>query len=205
MDERRLSLIQLDLLREIGTIGSGRAATALADLLNCKVDITLPESKIVPLESLDKVLGNPDDVYFVLDIGVEGDIRGRIFFLLPPQEAKTLGGMLLGRSVEKIDENDELFQSSLKEMVNIISGAYMNALSDMTGLTIMYDVPSLAIDMIAALLDFFFIHIAQESETAILIKTKLKIEDVDFQGLFLFFPTLDSLNRLFERLGVKGS
>jgi chemotaxis protein CheC len=202
-EPKKISLTHVDLLRELGTIGGGRAATALAELLNCKVEIALPETKIVPLEALDKVLGSPEDVYFVLDIGLEGDVGGRIFFLLPPQEAKILGAVLLGKTPQEMDQNDPLFQSSLKEMINIISGAYMNALSDMTGLTIMYGIPSLAIDMIGALLDFFFIHVAQYSDEAIIIKNQLKVKDINFSGLFLFFPDMDSLHKIFDVLGVK--
>jgi chemotaxis protein CheC len=203
MENKKLSLNYLDLMREIGTIGAGRAATALADLLSCKVEISLPETKVIPLESLDRVLGNPEDVYFVLDIGVEGDIGGRVFFLLPPNEAKILGGALLGQNPDDLNVEDPLFQSSLKEMVNILTGAYMNALSDMTSLTIMYSTPALAVDMIAALLDFFFVHIAQYSDEAIFIKTHLKVRDINFDGMFLFFPDLDSLRKLVEILGVK--
>jgi len=202
-NDKKISLTHLDVLREIGTIGAGRAATALAELLNCKVEITLPETKLIPLESLDRILGNPEETYFVLDVGLEGDINGRVFFLLPPNNAKILGSTLLGKPIEELDNNDLLFQSSLKEVVNILTGGYMNVLSDMTGLTIMYGTPSLAIDMIAALLDFFFIHIAQYSDEAIFVKTQLKVKNMDFQGLFLFFPDLQSLRKLMNILGVK--
>lgn len=202
---KKISLTHIDLLKEIGTIGAGRAATAMAELLNCKVEIALPETKIVPLESLDRILGNPEDIFYVLDIGLEGDIGGRTFFLLPPQEAKILGATLLSKNPEEIDTEDLLFQSSLKEMVNIVTGAYMNALSDMTGFTIMYSVPALAIDMIGALLDFFFIQIAQYSDEAIFIKTELKVKNINFDGFFLLFFNLESLRKLFEALGVKDS
>lgn len=202
-ENKKISVNHLDLLKEIGTVGAGRAATALAELLNYKVDITLPETRIVPLESLDKILGNPEDIYFVLDIGVEGEIGGRIFFLLPPEEARILGGALLGKPTSEIETNDPLFQSALKEMINIVTGGYMNALSDMTGLTIMYSIPSLAIDMVGALLDFLFIQVAQQSDEAIFIKTQLRAQNIKFEGFFLFFPDLESLRKLFATLGVK--
>ncbi|MCK4810290.1 MAG: chemotaxis protein CheC [Candidatus Omnitrophica bacterium] len=205
-NQKDISLIQLDALKEIGTIGIGRAATALSELLNCKVEITLPETKLIPLEVLSNILGEADEVFFVLDISTEGDINGRIFFLLTPEEARILGGALLGKSPQDIDAEDLLFQSSLKELVNILVGAYMNALSDMTGLTIMYNVPNLAVDMVTALLDFFFIHIAQHSDDAIFVKTQLKVKDIAFnKGFFLFFPDLESLRRLFSALGIEGN
>lgn len=204
-DNKQVSLTYLDVLKEIGTISSGRLATALSDLLNCKVEIALPETKLVPIESLASVLGNPEEAYFVLDLSVEGDINGRVFFLLSPEEAKIMGSALLGKDLGEADLEDMLFQSSLEEMVNIVAGAYMNALSDMTGLTIMYNPPSLAIDMVGAILDFFFIHVAQYSDEAILIKTELKVQDIHFNGVFLFFPDLDSVKKLFKALGLENN
>lgn len=203
MNSKNISLTQLDVLREIGTIGAGRAATALAELLDRRVEITLPETKLVPLEALDKILGSPEGLYFVLDIALEGDIGGRFFFLLPPNEAKVLGSTLLGKAPEEIGTEDQLFQSSLKEMINILAGAYLNALADMTNLTILYSTPSIALDMIGALLDFFFIQIAQDADEAIFIKTKIKVENIKFGGFFLFFPNFESLREIFEILGVK--
>ena len=79
----------------------------------------------------------------------------------------------------------------------------MNALSDLTGFTIMYSIPSLGIDMINALLDFFFIHMAQESEDIILIKTNLKVQDRDLKGMLLFFLPWDSLRKLAEKLKIE--
>ena len=46
------SSMHLDVLREIGNIGSGNAATALASLLNTVVDIEVP---VISLVSYDKV------------------------------------------------------------------------------------------------------------------------------------------------------
>lgn len=201
--DKEFSLTHLDLLREVGTVGAGKAATALSELLNCRVDISLPEAKMVPLESVNKILGNPEDLYFVLDIGMEDDIKGRVFFLLSPPEAKILVSNLLGKSATEIDIDDPLFQSALKEVVNILSGSYINAFCEMAGIKITYTMPSLAMDMVAAILDFIFIQIAQSTEEALFIKTNLKVKDINFEGLFLFFPDLESLKKLFEILGIK--
>ncbi len=202
-EKKKISLVHLDALKEIGTISAGRAATALAEMLNCKVEINVPEVKIFPLELLNKVLGKPDDLFFVLDVNMEGEIKGRWFFLLPPNQAKVLGASLLNKKPEEIDIRDSLFQSSLKEITNILTAAYFNVLSEMTNLVFLYNPPSLAIDMVGALLDFFFIQVAQYAEEVIFIKTQLEIEGIDFQGLILFFPEMESLVKLLEKLGVK--
>ena len=76
------------------------------------------------------------------------------------------------------------------------------ARTDITGLTTTYEAPSLAVDMVAAVLDFFFIQIAQKSEETIFIKTKLTVKNIKFNGLILFFPDTDSLQRVLDFFSV---
>jgi len=199
----RLSLNQLDLLREIGTIGAGRSATALADLTGEKVEISVPQASLVPLENISSLLGDMERIFFVLDMEIKGDISGRIFLLFPPEDAKLLSSYLLGKPKDQLNSNDEMFQSSLKESANILSGSYITALAEMTNLSVINSVPSLAIDMVGAILDFIFIQIAQYSEEALFIKTDLKVKGLNLEGLFLFFPSKESLKKIFEALGMK--
>jgi chemotaxis protein CheC len=201
--EERLSYNQLDVLKEMGTIGSATAATALADMLAAKVEIAVPQVTLVPLENIGNVLTQMDQMFFVLDMEILGDVKGRIFFLLPPDDAKFLAGSLLSRPKESIDFNDEMFRSSLKEVCNILGGSYVSALADMTKFKIYISTPSMAIDMIGAILDFIFIQIAQDSDEALYIKTEVTINSLRLNGLFLLFPTTASLQNIFDVLNVK--
>lgn len=200
--DRKLSLTQLDALKEAGTIGAGRAATALADLIYKKVQITVPQVSLIPIENISTLLTARDRTFFVIDMEITGDISGRIFLLFSPQDAQLLANNLLGKPQEKMDFKDELLQSAIKECANILCGSYISALADMTSLNILISSPSLALDMVGAILDFIFIQIAQYSEEALIIKTDLKVSDVNLEGLFLFFPSSDSLKRIFESLGL---
>ena len=200
--DRKLSLTQLDALKEAGTIGAGRAATALADLISKKVQITVPQVSLIPIENISTLLTARDRTFFVIDMEITGDISGRIFLLFSPQDAKLLANNLLGKPQEEIDLKDEMLQSSIKECANILCGSYISALADMTNLNMLISSPSLALDMVGAILDFIFIQIAQYSEEALIIKTDLKVSDVNLEGLFLFFPSTDSLKRIFESLGL---
>lgn len=203
MDEQKLSFTQLDVLKEIGTIGSATAATALADLVAAKVEISVPQVSLVPLENLSTILASADTLYFVLDMEINGDIGGRIFLLFSPEDAKFLASVLLGKSKEELDFKDDMFKSALKEVCNILGGAYISALADITNLAILPSIPSLALDMVGAILDFIFIQIAQTSEEALFIKTDLQVKGLSMEGLFLLFPTSDSLQKIFDVLGVK--
>ena len=201
--DKKLSLTQLDLLKEIGTIGAGRAATAMADLVGAKVDISVPQTSLVPLENISNLLGGSEQVVFVLDMGLGGDAAGRIFLLFLPEDAKTLSSILLNKTPEEIDFNDEMFQSSLKECANILSGSFVSALAELTNMSIISTVPSLAMDMVGAILDFIFIQIAQYSEEAFFIKTDLAVSNLKLNGLMMFFPHSESLRKIFETLGLK--
>ena len=200
--DKRLSLSQLDLLKEMGTIGAGRAATALSDLITKKVEITVPQVSLIPLENISGLLADREKLFIVIDMEIEGDMLGRIFLLFPPEDAKHLSAGSLGLNEDQIDLKDEMFQSALKEFANILCGSYIAAMSDMAKLNIMISTPNLAIDMVGAILDFIFIQIAQYADEALYIKTNLKVSGVAIEGLFLFFPDAESLNKLFETLGL---
>lgn len=199
----RFSINQLDVLKEIGTIGSATAATSLADMIQERVDITVPQVSLVPIESIANLLERADRLYCVMDMEIKGDVVGRIFFLLPPENAKYLGGILLGKPVEEVDFSDDMFKSSLREVCNILGGSYVSALANMTSMTIFISIPSLAIDMVAAILDFIFIQIAQDAEEALFIRTDITVKGTSLEGLFLLFPSTESLQRVFDILNVK--
>lgn len=200
---KRLTLAQLDVLKEMGTIGAGRAATALSDLIAKKVEITVPEVNLIPIENISNLLEERDRLFFVIDMEINGDVEGRIFLLFSPDDARILGSSLLDKPKESLDLRDDMLQSSLKESANILSGSYTAALSDMTQLNILISSPTLAIDMVGAILDFIFIQIAQYSEDALIIKTNLKVSEANLEGLFLFFPSSESLNKIFAALGLE--
>lgn len=199
----QFSYNQLDVLKEIGTIGSATAATALADMLAQKVEIAVPQVTLVPLEEIGNVLSGMDQMFFILDMEVVGDVTGRIFFLLPPDDAKFLAATLLGRPKESMEFTDEMFQSALKEVCNILGGSYVSAMADMTEFMINISIPSMALDMIGAIMDFIFIQIAQESDEALYIKTDIKVSGLSLNGLFMLFPSKESLAKVFNVLKVQ--
>ena len=96
--DKRLSLLQLDLLKEMGTIGAGRAATALSDLIAKKVEITVPQVSLIPLENISGLLADREKLFIVIDMEIEGDMLGRIFLLFHPEEAKHISDDSLGKA-----------------------------------------------------------------------------------------------------------
>ncbi len=203
MPEESFSREQLDLLRELGTVGSGRAATSLAELLRVRVEITVPKAELIPLEKIGKILEGEgiDNTFFVLENQLEGEVAGTIFLLFSPADARLIASLLLGEKPEKINIEDDLFISALKECANILVGSYVIALTEMTDLRAMSTVPNIAVDMLGAVIDFMFVKIADDCEEALFINTSLKIKDQDMAGVFLFFPDRESLKKIFATFG----
>jgi len=111
-----------------------------------------------------------------------------------------LGSNLLKKPAEEIDSEDPLFHSALKESANILAGSYMSALSEATGLNVMSNVPFLSVNKIKVFFDFISTRVAHDTAELFFIKTMMKVQNINFKGLLLFFLDYNSLLRLFDSL-----
>src|SRR5947209_5423656 len=136
-DVRDLKERQIDALREVANIGAGHAATALSQLTNCRIMISVPEINIARLEEVPELIGNPQDVVAAVLMHMLGDLTGRTLLLFPEGVGRKLCDMLLRRPLGTTTVFDTLEQACLKEAGNILSGAYMNALSAFMGMLLL--------------------------------------------------------------------
>ena len=67
-----LSELQLDALREVGSIGAGHAATALSQLVGMPVGVRNPEIDIIPFESARQYSGSVNRAGEALRVHVKG-------------------------------------------------------------------------------------------------------------------------------------
>ena len=140
--------IIIDVLREIGNIGAGNAATSLAKMIDKKIDMKVPVVKLVDFDEVPEMLGGPENIVCGIFFKLEGDITGSIMFVLDQKSAINLVDLLMPRDNA---EFDEFTISALKEIGNILSGSYIASLSGLTNLQIKISVPALAIDMAGAI------------------------------------------------------
>ncbi|MFC4404557.1 chemotaxis protein CheC [Gracilibacillus xinjiangensis] len=203
----QLTQTHLDILKEIGNIGAGNAATALSGLLGKKIDMTIPSIKIVDFNELMEYVGGPDTIIVTVFLRIQGEAPGTMFFVLSPEETNSLVEQLLGNRDFRAEEmmEHELAYSAVSEIGNILSGSYLSALSDFTSINMQPTVPALVMDMAAAILMEGLVEISQESDHAIIIDTM--IEDGEnsehsVKGHFFLLPDPDSFNKIFAALGV---
>lgn len=204
----RFSSIHLDVLKEIGNIGAGNAATALSSLLNKKVDMKVPDVRIVSFNEMMELAGGPESVVAGVFLRIEGDAPGSMFFVLSLQQASTFIQQMMGDSSLSVDKPpyEEMALSALQELGNILSGSYLSSLSDFTKLDLYPSVPALSIDMVGAIISYGLIELSQVSDYAIVIDTALSEDEhhpsESVKGHFFLLPDPDSFDTIFRSLGV---
>lgn len=196
-----LNNMHLDALREIGNIGAGNAATALAGMINKRIDMNVPSVKILDFNDVSTVLGGEEMVISGVYFEVEGDIEGSIMFLLDLKSAKVLTNILMGRDDDS-KELDEMDRSALQEIGNILSGAYISSLSSLTNLNIKISIPSLCIDMAGAIVSVPAIQFGYIGDKVLLIETILQDGTDTVKGNFFLIPEANSFETLLNSLGV---
>lgn len=190
-----------DVLKELGNIGAGNAMTALSQMLNCKVDMKVPQVKLLEFQEIATLVGGEEQLLVGVFLGVEGDITGSIMFLVELSAAKHLVGKLMGMSIGEEEMLNEMEVSAMQEVSNIITGAYLNSLSMMTNLKIYPSVPNLAIDMAAAILSVPAIQFGSVGDKILLIQSQFS-DDIEIDGYFVLMPDLESYDKILSSLGI---
>jgi len=199
-DIRDLKELQLDALKEVENIGAGHAATALSQLTNRRIMISVPRIQVTRLEDVAELLGDPNEVVAAILLHMLGDLTGRTLLVFPEPSAKRLCDMLLSRTPGTTTAFGEIEQSSLKEAGNILCGAYMNALSSFMGMMLLPSVPSLVIDSAAAVLTSAYLNFGSDRDYVFCVETEFTFvsEEETLRGHFLLVPDFASLRAILQ-------
>lgn len=199
---QEVNAMYFDVLKEIGNIGAGNATTALAQLLQTKVDMSVPKVSLLDFKDVGSIMGGEEQVMVGILLGVEGDITGSIMFLIEQSGAKHLvQKMMMGMGGSEGDGFDEMELSALREIGNIITGAYLNALSGLTNLCIYPSVPDLTIDMAGAILSVPAIQFGIQGDQILLIQNNF-FDEVNLDGYFILLPDMESYSTILGALGI---
>lgn len=189
-----------DVLKEIGNIGAGNATTALAQLLQCKVDMKVPQVRLLEFSEVGAAIGGEEQLMAGVYLLVEGDITGSMMFLLEEKAAHSLIAKLMQMPPSEGDFS-EMELSALKEIGNIIVASYLNSLSTLTNLVIMPSVPDLSIDMAGAILSVPAIEFGEIGDKILMIQTEFT-DDMTLDGFFILVPDLESYDKILTAIGM---
>ncbi len=197
-----ISAFQLDVLKEIGNVGAGGAASALATLLNKKVDMAVPKAGVMNFDEIFKLIGDEEKIISCTNFNVTGDAPSKILFILDEPGTYQLADMLLGRPIGETRELDQISISTIKEVGNILTGSFITSFSEFTRLDFVGSVPAFAFDMLGAVLSAAFFEAGYFDDRVLIIETTFFEEDVAINGHFFLVPSSGSLEVIFNSLGL---
>ncbi|KXZ14971.1 CheY-P-specific phosphatase CheC [Bacillus nakamurai] len=197
---------QMDILREVGNIGAGHSASAMAQLLNRKIDMEVPFATLLTFDELADFFGGAETPVASIFLRMEGDMTGSIFLIMPFHQAEQFIRELIGNPDFDIDQlsEDHLSSSALHELGNILAGSYLTALADLTKLEIYPSVPEVSLDMFGAVISEGLMELSQVGEHAIVVDTSIfdQSSRQELKAHMFMLPDYDSFEKLFVSLGA---
>ena len=190
-----------DVLKEIGNIGAGNAMTALSQMLQCKVDMKVPQVRLLEFAEVGEMMRGEEQIMVGGFLGVEGDITGSMMFMVEEESARHLIQKITMGMLPAGAEFEEMGLSAMKEVGNIITGAYLNSLSTLTSLKIFPTPPALTVDMAGAILSVPAIQFGIFGDKILLIQSQF-YDEIQLDGYFILIPDLESYAKILTALGL---
>lgn len=199
----KLNAMHIDVLKEIGNIGSGNAATALSCLLSDTVDMSVPDVKVVDINQALTLLGGPENLVYGVMGRITGDIHAYMMFLIQQEFAAVILQEMLEKKITSFQELTELDLSAIAEIGNILISSYVNSITTLSQLDMKLSVPALCVDMVGAMLSVPAIEMGAVSDQLIFIKNDFLSEVHTITANMLLVPDMDSLKKIMQRLGIE--
>ena len=199
---KTLNEMELDALKEVGNIGAGNAATSMAEMTSMKIDITVPKVILEAINTVPEKLGGAKKQSVAIYFEIEGDLNGNLILFLPVDGSTKLIDLMMYMDPGTTIEIDEMGQSALMEMGNILASSYLNALAGLTGTYLLPSPPNYSMDSLENIIDNIMEKIGSEVEQTIFIETDFTATSVNVGGGLVFLLTQESISKLFEIFGL---
>lgn len=197
-----MNALEMDVIKEVGSIGTGNAATALSQVLKRPTKMSLPDVYILGYNEAIEMVGAPEEIVAAVLVKMSGEINGIMLFVLKMDFINAVLSSVMSKKIDDYMELTELEKSALEEIGNIIISSYVNALSGLTGVTIQLSIPSIAINMLGGILSVPMAEFGYETDKLMMINGKFIVDDTVLDSNLLMMPDIRSLNYLMHKLGV---
>ena len=198
-----MNALELDILKEIGSIGGGNAATALSSMLSAKVNMALPRVEILGFNEAIEKMGHPEDVVAAIFVEMSGEIHGIMLFIVPQEFSDDILFRMLGKTRAELLELEEIDTSVLTEIGNIVISSYVTALSSLTNVEVELSVPQFTVNMLGGILSVPIAMMGQHSDRIMMVTGDFKIDGKALHSSMLLLTGVESLNILMKKLGVE--
>jgi chemotaxis protein CheC len=212
LDLKSMNQMHLDAIREIGNIGAGHAATSLSVMLGCPVEIDVPKAELVSIYELNSYYGDPDASYTAVFAASDNDASMNFMLLIKEEDVGKLVTLLVakqfGMQMELSAMSQEMIDSALGEIGNILLGSFLNSVNTLLGVTSGISMPSVTHDMLASIVSVVSAMFGQYGDIALVTQSNLNVmpegkkqsEPLDAHILLASEPA--ALEALLRKLGI---
>ncbi len=184
-----------DFLKELANIGLGNAATSLSQMVNSKVDISLPSIGVVPVS---EIFTRNDGIFCIVMTGIQGDIKGKLLSLFSQGTSFWLIDKMSGNPEGTTREFNENGIAAMSEFANIIGGSFLTSLANFSHFNILPKLPETKITDGLTMRERFNDFIFKEVETAIYVRTEISIDGKKVEGSVYLALGKDSFEKMFS-------
>ncbi len=195
----KLTTVQADAVQELGNIGAAHAATTLSQMLGSTIEMSVPAIKVIDLSQLGQYMGEESAAMVMFEL--QGDIPhgGYILFYITQESAIRMTNTMLGMT-EMNRPLNEMDQSALLEVGNIMVSAFLDATAELLGFIMLPSPPSLTIDMAHAAMQSLIAQMQEETNEVLLFSTELVCEEHKIDSDIIMMPERSTLIRIIELL-----
>lgn len=197
-----MNIFALDMFKEIGSIGTGNAATALSNTLSAKISMSLPEVNIMDYNQVINFLGGPEKIISAVMLHLSGEFSGIMLYLLDLEFINFVFEKLNLKKVSCFEEIDEIRASAVSEVSNIIISSYVNAIAYLSGISINLSVPAMTVNMLGGIMSVPMIEYGYVTDKIMMVGGKFILNNEEMSSNLILMPDIKSLNFLFKKLGV---
>ena len=191
--------VQMDALQELANIGAAHSATTLSQMLDTQIGMNVPDINIVDIGKVGEFL--TDELTTMIIFELQGDIPHGGFLVLhfPRDSAIRTAGIMQG-SAGAVHTFDEMDQSTIIEVGNIMISSFLSATSDLLGFNMLPSPPVLVVDMAHAAITSLVAQMTIDVDDVILFQVRLSSEEYNIAGNILIFLEITTLRKVEARL-----
>lgn len=195
-----MNYMEMDVIREVGSIGTGNAASALSSLLGTEVRMVLPQVTVQDFNTALNTVGNPESIVAAVMVKMSQEINGIMLFILKLDLINDIIGRLLAHQIEDYAKLDNMDISAVNEVGNIMISSFVNALSGLADVEVSLSVPEIAVNMLGGILSVPMAELGYQTDKLMMIRGKFIIEGKELDSDLLMLPDVESLNYLMTKL-----
>lgn len=196
---------QLDAVREVANIGAGHAANALSQMVGATVMISVPRITLAKLRDMRPMVDEPEEPVAAVRLNMLGDLTGRTLLAFPLDVAKRLAAQLLRSQPNETAQLTQMEQSAVSEVGNVLSSAYLSALSSFLGMLLIPSPPQLSVDKSTVIITQAHLEFGSEEDLVLRVESEFLVagQAERLRGFFLLLPDPASLAVMLRAVRVE--